>query len=1000
MKKNSKLLILLAVVFNFCAAFGQYEITLNAFVLDQKTQKPVPYVNIGFINKTIGTVSNKSGRFYLRYDESEIREQDIFQFSTIGYESLQLTEKELFERLEKNNTILLQPKVYDKKEATIFETKAIQDSLGYASYDSGIQSYWSGKNALGTEIATLIKVNKKKTKLHNLKFEIVENKADSVLVRVNIYDEKNKKPNTNILSSAIYHKISRKKGEEIIDLSAYDITVNDDFVVSLELVAVYGKDILFAVKAGRGGSSFLRLASQDRWKEGRNEGVAFKIDTSYPFSDQLQDRQKPNNIVLYWDTSLSMQSRNLEKELAFLQYYVSELNEVRIDVIPFSDVLGKKKRFTINNGNSKDLVQMLIGLKYNGGSNFSELFKENSTPDQYLVFTDGMDTYGGHQFVYDTPVFYINSKKVANNFQLQQGGFSSDGHYLNLSKISPYDALNYISKEIEDTNKYSTTTYKLISGSVYADSIPVQGCKVSVKGTLKETITDRNGNFLIRVNKNQVLSFQHFSMKNKEITYDGSKVINIKLDPKYENLNEVTLKGKKKNPKEDDPYYHVRKKAFGEYVYTKEELPKDVVHLSDLIRRTLFEVNIVGFGLNAEFKSRRFRYENAVLSPYYRRNEDRSRNENVLFVVDDDPLFQPPIFLQPNQIETIYFMSAITASIRYGQRGANGAVVINTKYGFKINNNYVNPLLVKNNDYKESTFLLDPNQNRPEYLNRLWNSSTYSNALEMYYELRKTHMNEVPFYVYCSEYFKLWDTTFSKQIMSNLTEIANDNYMALRTLAFQLEEDGNNKKALLIYEKLYDLRPDYGQSYLDLGRMYKTNKEYEKALDIYKKILESDKGTVEFTEVRKQAESEVRQLFNHHRSHIKNVTVPKEFLSVKGVPARIVFEWNDPQAEFEFQFVTPKKKYEKWAHRFDDNRELLQEEVKYGMMSKEFVVDNSMPGEWVVNIQSYNEVSNSNPTFMKYTLYKNYGLPGETKTVKFIKLYNLQEKVTLDKFII
>ena len=40
-----------------------------------------------------------------------------------------------------------------------------------------------------------------------------------------------------------------------------------------------------------------------------------------------------------------------------------------------------------------------------------------------------------------------------------------------------------------------------------------------------------------------------------------------------------------------------------------------------------------------------------------------------------------------------------------------------------------------------------------------------------------------------------------------------------------------------------------------------------------------------------------------------------------------------------------------------------------------------------------------NPTYLKYTIYKNYGLENETRKVKVIKLSQLEQKVTLDKFV-
>ena len=36
---------------------------------------------------------------------------------------------------------------------------------------------------------------------------------------------------------------------------------------------------------------------------------------------------------------------------------------------------------------------------------------------------------------------------------------------------------------------------------------------------------------------------------------------------------------------------------------------------------------------------------------------------------------------------------------------------------------------------------------------------------------------------------------------------------------------------------------------------------------------------------------------------------------------------------------------------------------------------------------------------LKYTLYRNYGLPTEERIVKIVKLQDLEEKVTLDSFV-
>ena len=57
-------------------------------------------------------------------------------------------------------------------------------------------------------------------------------------------------------------------------------------------------------------------------------------------------------------------------------------------------------------------------------------------------------------------------------------------------------------------------------------------------------------------------------------------------------------------------------------------------------------------------------------------------------------------------------------------------------------------------------------------------------------------------------------------------------------------------------------------------------------------------------------------------------------------------------------------------------------------------------GEYnLMNFESFNEETLLNPTYLKYTVYRNYGLSSETKEVKVIELDTKQEKVTLDRIL-
>jgi hypothetical protein len=63
MIKNKFFIVLLSLTSFVVSA--QYDVVIEAFILDYENKEPIPYVNIGFVEKSIGTVSNEQGKFKL-----------------------------------------------------------------------------------------------------------------------------------------------------------------------------------------------------------------------------------------------------------------------------------------------------------------------------------------------------------------------------------------------------------------------------------------------------------------------------------------------------------------------------------------------------------------------------------------------------------------------------------------------------------------------------------------------------------------------------------------------------------------------------------------------------------------------------------------------------------------------------------------------------------------------------------------------------------------------
>jgi tetratricopeptide (TPR) repeat protein len=355
------------------------------------------------------------------------------------------------------------------------------------------------------------------------------------------------------------------------------------------------------------------------------------------------------------------------------------------------------------------------------------------------------------------------------------------------------------------------------------------------------------------------------------------------------------------------------------------------------------------------------------------------------------------------QIETISILKSLSAVNRYGAIARGGVIQIKMKNSGKLlddDGKPVNTALVKGNDYEETPDVIGRVLEKSSISSKLEKANSYEEALAVYKSAKQNLNSEsIPFMVDASDYFMKWDTDFSIKILKEGIQKAFNNVKALKTIAYKLDEKGAFGEAKLVYQRIALLRPKDIQSYKDLALSYNAAGDYNEAMSLYKKMLANNLPDMDFSPIGEAIVNEVQHLVAHHRLEVDYKGLHPDLLSVKyKKDLRIVFDWNDPNVEFELQFVNPQKKYYNWIHTNFENRDRILDEVKYGYHTEEYIIDDADAGEWIINLEGLSTDDPNNPTYLKYTVFKNYGLPEETKEIKVIKLNTGQEKVTLDRF--
>ncbi|MGL5773028.1 MAG: carboxypeptidase-like regulatory domain-containing protein, partial [Bacteroidales bacterium] len=75
------------------------------------------------------------------------------------------------------------------------------------------------------------------------------------------------------------------------------------------------------------------------------------------------------------------------------------------------------------------------------------------------------------------------------------------------------------------------------------NDLPLIGAQVVVKGTANGAAADIDGNYTLSASKGDILEISYIGYKKQEKKYNGEKILNFKLDPESELLQDVTIVG-------------------------------------------------------------------------------------------------------------------------------------------------------------------------------------------------------------------------------------------------------------------------------------------------------------------------------------------------------------------------------------------------------------------------------------------------------------------------
>lgn len=520
------------------------------------------------------------------------------------------------------------------------------------------------------------------------------------------------------------------------------------------------------------------------------------------------------------------------------------------------------------------------------------------------------------------------------------------------------------------TQTKDSSNYKEISGFIKFNNEPLSYVSVILNDNENSTYTNPDGFYKIKAKINDSLSFTHIGFKEiKYLVEDITSTVNLQMHKLDVNSSLDINKSLKLGGSNIGSVVNSLKA----YNISKEKLDESSLSLTEAI---LKQVHF--------FHSIKNKFGEDIIY-----EKGRELDGSVIWKIDGYD-YDIPI--------PIYISEVKTLSILKGLRKKTVINVITTIDYSKIKDlNYNNFYFSKEDFYKNDAIKYEDLEfKKPDFFSDYKKLKKKEEILAVYKKHLKVLENKDEYYETLINFLEINEESkiALSTILDDYREIAIGNPEVLKNIAYKYQELGYYQKAVDVYRKIVNLRPNYSQSYRDLANAYADLKNYSQFWFMYNHYLKKN-GELQNNDIGDIIRSEIR---NSNRFYEKKNEIKTKVKSPDKLErdVRLVFEWNNSDSEFNIEFVNPEKEVFKLENTFSHNNDLMNDRKKEGYTSKEILIEDLRPGNWLVNF-TYLGNTSYKPTILKTTTYYNWGKENQRKKIDFFYFKVKNRKVQLLK---
>lgn len=725
-----------------------------------------------------------------------------------------------------------------------------------------------------------------------------------------------------------------------------------------------------------------QVASVERVPEG---DVFFSISDTLDAASANAEVKPPAKLGIAWDASGSRGGAHLQRELALLKELFSQRRIPQIVLVIFRD---RPEDAVVFRGDYETLLKTLKEAPCDGGTDFEALgesMKALADVDQWLLFTDGLDTLTSKLPSFDKRrVTAVVSQNVANRELLRQVCADSGGQVIDLQKLQPTEGAAAIMNPAARLVGVRGSGIAEVQGigSAARGRVSVHGKLVAEDAELSLEYSDGRISPLVKLSKKTARDGVILAS-----AWAGERVnqLGVRAEANEEELLALGRRFGLVSPVTS----LIVLENLDQYVRNDIEPPAS---LADM-RRQWAERKALDGKMAQEKRASKF---DRVLAMWKERVAWWETARKVA------PDFKWKGVQSGNSPSEPSMQSEVLRAEPTPAGDVRNQVVPRSEP-----QSYAATDILSEPEIEVSKITVKPWDPATPYL-ALLKEASRDDCYKVYLEQRKIYATSPAFFLDCGDFFlREGDTANGIRVLTNLAELNLEDAGLLRVLAWRLQKAGEMDRSIVLLRKVAKLRPEEPQSLRDLslalverGKQSRSVADINEAMTLLEKMIFSEWDR--FEEIELIGLEELNALIAWSKSQDWTRDAVRSSLDgrlVKNLDTdvRIVMSWDADNTDVDLHVLEPSGEEAAYNHNQTTIGGLVSRDFTQGYGPEEYLVRRAQPGTYKIYAHyygSHQQTVTGAPTITA-TVFTDFGRSMEKKQVMTLRLDRPNDKADI-----